>query len=84
MAKCLFYLKQYDLCIRSFTAIVQKFPKHPDMKDALFYVARSHEEKGDKIKAAGLFKKILTMGTEDDQVIRKVKKALRTLEGAKA
>jgi TolA-binding protein len=83
MAKCLFYLKQFDSCIRSFTAIIQKFPKHPDMKDALFYVARSYEEKGDKVKAAGLYKKILTMGTEDDQVIRKVKKTLRALEGGK-
>jgi TolA-binding protein len=81
MAKCLFYLKQFDSCIKSFTAIVQKFPKHPEMKDAIYFVARSYEEKGDKAKAGGLFKKILTMGTEDDPVIRKVKKALRALEG---
>jgi TolA-binding protein len=80
MAKCLFYLKQYDNCIKSFSAIVQKFPKHPDMKDALFFVARSYEEKGDKAKAGGLFKKIISMGTEDDPVVRKTKKALRALE----
>ena len=84
MAKCLFYLKQFDSCIKSFTAIVQKFPKHPEMKDALFFVARSYEEKGDKAKAGGLFKKILTMGTDEDPVIRKVKKALRALEGGGA
>jgi TolA-binding protein len=83
MAKCLFYLKQFDSCIKSFTAIVQKFPKHPEMKDALFFVARSYEEKGDAAKAGGLFKKILTMGTDEDPVIRKVKKALRALEGGK-
>ena len=80
MAKCLFYLKQYDSCIKSFSAIVQKFPKHPDMKDALFFVARSYEEKGDKARAGGLFKKIISMGTEDDPVVRKTKKALRALE----
>ena len=80
MAKCLFYLKQYDNCIRSFSAIVQKFPKHPEMKDALFFVARSYEEKGDKAKAGGLFKKIISMGAEDDPVVRKTKKALRALE----
>ena len=72
MAKCLFYLKQYDNCIKSFTAIVQKFPKHPELKDALFFVGRSYEEKGDKAKAGGLYKKIITMGTEDDPVVRKV------------
>lgn len=80
MAKCLFYLRQYDNCIKSFSAIVQKFPKHPDMKDALFFVARSYEEKGDKAKAGGLFKKIISMGTDEDPVVRKVKKALRALE----
>jgi TolA-binding protein len=84
MAKCLFYLKQYDSCIKSFTAIAQKFPKHPELKDALLFVGRSYEEKGDKPRAAGLYKKIISMGPEDDPVIRKVKKALRTLEGEKA
>ena len=62
----------------------QKFPKHPEMKDALFFVGRSYEEKGDKAKAGGLYKKIISMGTEDDPVIRKVKKALRALEGGQA
>ena len=81
MAKCLFYLKQYDNCIRGFTAIAQKFPKHPELKDALFFVGRSYEEKGEKVKAAALFKKIIGMGPEDDPVVRKVKKALRALEG---
>ena len=84
MAKCLFYLKQYDNCIKSFTAIAQKFPKHPELKDALLFVGRSYEEKGDKARAAGLYKKIISMGPEDDPVIRKVKKALRTLEGGQA
>jgi TolA-binding protein len=84
MAKCLFYLKQYDTCIKSFTAIAQKFPKHPELKDALFFVGRSYEEKGDKARAGGLYKKIISMGPEDDAVVRKVKKALRTLEGEKA
>jgi TolA-binding protein len=83
MAKCLFHLKQYDNCVKSFSAIVQKFPKHPEMKDALFFVARSYEEKGDKAKAGGLYKKIISMGPEDDPVVRKVKKALRALEGEK-
>jgi TolA-binding protein len=83
MAKCLFYLKQFDNCIKSFTAIVQKQPKHPEMKDALFFVGRSYEEKGDKVKAGGFYKKIISMGPEDDPVIRKVRKALRTLEGEK-
>jgi TolA-binding protein len=82
MAKCLFYLKQYDNCIKGFTAIAQKFPKHPELKDALFFVGRSYEEKGEKTKAGSLYKKIISMGPEDDPVVRKVRKALRALEGA--
>jgi TolA-binding protein len=84
MAKCLFYLKQYDSCIKGFTAIAQKFPKHPELKDALFFVGRSYEEKGDKSKAGSLYKKIISMGPEDDPVVRKVRKALRSMEGEKA
>ena len=84
MAKCLFYLKQYDSCIKSFTAIVQKFPKHPELKDALLFIGRAYEDKGDKMRAAGLYKKIIAMGPEDDPGIRKVRKALKTLEAVKA
>jgi TolA-binding protein len=84
MAKCLYYLKQFDNCIKSFTAIVQKQPKHPELKDALFFVGRSYEEKGDKVKAGGFYKKIISMGPEDDPVVRKVRKALKALEGEKA
>jgi CRP-like cAMP-binding protein len=81
MAKCLFYLKQHDSCIKTFTSIVQRFPKHPDLREALYFVGRSYEEKGDVAKAGGLYKKILTMAPEDDPVVRRARKALKVLEG---
>ncbi len=81
MAKCLFYLKQYDATIKTFTAIVQKFPKHPDLKEALLLIGKSYEEKSDIGKAAGLYKKILTLAPEDDAVVRRARKALKALEG---
>ncbi len=84
MAKCLFHLKQYDSCVRSFSSIVQKYPKHPDLREALLFVARSYEEKGDKAKAGGLYKKITTMAGDDDPIVRKAKKALKAMEGEKA
>jgi TolA-binding protein len=83
MARCLYHLKQYDSCIKSFTAIVQKAPKHPDLREAIFFIGRSYEEKGDKARAGSLYKKILSMG-EDDPVARKARKALRTMEGGDA
>lgn len=83
MARCLFYLKQYDACIKGFTIILQKAPKHPDLREALFLIGRSNEEKGDKARAGALYKKILSLG-EDDPVARKARKALRTMEGGEA
>ena len=81
MARCLYHLDQYDGCIRTFTQIVQKAPKHPDLREALFYIGRSYEAKGDQARAGGLYKKILSLG-EDDPVARKARKALRAMEGA--
>jgi TolA-binding protein len=83
MARCLYHLKQHDACIKGFTAIIQKSPKHPDLREALFFIGRSYEEKGDKARAGSLYKKILSMG-EDDPVARKARKALRTMEGGEA
>jgi TolA-binding protein len=80
MSKCLFYLKQIDACIKSFTSIVQRFPKHPDLREALYFVGRSYEEKGDAAKAGGLYKKITTMAPEDDPIVRRARKALKALE----
>ncbi|MCX7032248.1 MAG: cyclic nucleotide-binding domain-containing protein, partial [Spirochaetes bacterium] len=83
MARCLYHLKQYDACIKGFTAIIQKSPKHPDLREAIFFIGRSYEEKGDQARAGSLYKKILSMG-EDDAVARKARKALRTMEGGEA
>jgi TolA-binding protein len=81
MARCLFHLRQFDATIKSFTAIVQKAPKHPDLREALFFIGKSYEEKGDLGKAGGLYKKILTLAPEDDAVVRKARKALKAIEG---
>ncbi len=43
IGRCLFSLEDYDGCVRHFTAMIQKFPKHPDLPDALFYVGRCYE-----------------------------------------
>jgi CRP-like cAMP-binding protein len=83
MARCLYHLKQYEGCIKGFTAIIQKAPKHPELREAIFFIGRSYEEKGDQARAGSLYKKILSMG-EDDPVARKARKALRTMEGGDA
>lgn len=82
MGRCLYYLSQYDSCIQSFGALIQRYPKHPDLREALFFVGKCYESKKDTAKAAGFYKKILTLVSEGDALSRKVKKALRELQEA--
>ncbi len=79
MGRCLYFLGQKDACIRTFTQLVQKYPKHPELKEALFYVGRCYEDKGDKARAKGFYGKILTMVTEEDPLYRKARKALKSI-----
>jgi tetratricopeptide (TPR) repeat protein len=83
IGRCLFQLKQYDQCIKHFTGLIQRYPKMPDLADALFYVGQCYEAKNEKDKAVGFYKKIFSMSAEDDPVRRKVMKALRALEEAR-
>jgi TolA-binding protein len=82
MSRCLYYLSQFDNCIQSFGALIQRYPKHPDLREALFFVGKCYEAKRDTVKAAGFYKKILTLGSAEDALSRKVKKALRDLQEA--
>jgi TolA-binding protein len=84
MGRCLFQLKQYDQCIRHFTGLIQKYPKMPDLAEALFCTGQCYEAKNEKEKAVGFYKKIFSMSAENDPVRRKVMKALRALEEARA
>ena len=79
--RCFYYLKQYDNCMKHFTALIQKMPKHPDIVDALLYLGLSCEAKGNNTKASSFFNKILTMGDDNTQVIRKAKQAIKRIEG---
>ncbi len=80
IGRCLFQLKQYDGAIRQFSGLIQKYPKLPDLPEALYYIGQCYEQKGEADRALGFYKKIIAMTTEADPVQRKVKKALRALE----
>ncbi len=81
MGRSLYYLKQFDASVQAFTSMIQKYPNHPDLKEALYYVGMCYESKGDQEKAKGFYNKIITLVGEDDPLSRKVKKALRDLAG---
>lgn len=82
MGRCVFQLGQADAAIKHFTAMIQNYPKHPDIAEALFYIGQSYEKKTDADKARAFYKKITAMvQDEEDQVVRKARKALKALEG---
>ena len=82
MGRCLFSLNEYEKCVQHFTHMIQKYPKHPDLVEALYYVGSCHQMSGDKGKAEGFYKKIVAMSSDDMPVNRKAKKALRSLSGS--
>ncbi len=82
IGRCHFFLKRYEPSIRAFSELVQTYPKHPDLAEAIYYVAQSQAQLGQKAKAEGLYKKLLTMTKEGDSLQRRVRKAMRDLEGA--
>ena len=81
VGRCLFAMRNYDTCIKHFSAMIQKYPKHPDMLEALFSVGNSYEQLADPAKAAGFYKKILSMAEDGTKVHRKAARALEKVQG---
>ena len=82
IGRCLFALNKYDTCVKHYTTMIKKYPKHPDLADALFYLGSCNEKKGDSARAESFYKKILSMATEDVPAHKKARKALRKLTGS--
>jgi TolA-binding protein len=83
IGRCLFMMNKFDECIRHFTAMITNYPKHPNLGDALFFMAQAHENRGKKEMAEVFYKKILSMvPNEDEPVNIKAKKALVALKDA--
>ncbi len=81
IGRCHYNLQRLELCIKHFTSLIQKYPKHPDLIDSLFYVGKSYEGLGTINKASGFFKKVISMAKDEAPIMRKAKKALKGLEG---
>jgi TolA-binding protein len=82
IGRCLFMMNKFDECIQQFTIMITSYPKHPNLGDALFFMAQSHENRGKKDMAKVFYKQILSMiPDEEDPVNLKAKKALTTLGG---
>ncbi|MDR2211765.1 MAG: cyclic nucleotide-binding domain-containing protein [Spirochaetaceae bacterium] len=83
IGRCLFLLNKYDDCIKYFTGMITKYPRHPELGNGLYFMGQSYEKLGRKDQAATFYKKILTMtSSDDDNAINiKAKRALKALIG---
>jgi CRP-like cAMP-binding protein len=80
IGRCLFFLNKYEDCIKHFTVLLTNYPKHPELKDSMFFMGQSYEKSGKKEQAAAFYKKILSMSDEDDGTNIKAQRALKALE----
>ena len=79
---CLFYLNKFDDCIRAFTMMIPKHPKHPNLPDALFFIGQCYEKNKNKEQAMTFYKQILSMpGDAEEGIHEKARRALKALEG---
>jgi TolA-binding protein len=81
IGRCYYSLFKFEETIKHYTQLIQKYPKHPDLVDALYYVGSSYERMNQVDKAKSFYSKILSMSTDDSSVHRKAKRALQKLEG---
>jgi TolA-binding protein len=80
IGRCLFLLGKFDDCIKCYTMMLTKYPKHPDLRDAIFFIGQSYEKNGRKDQAAAFYRKILSMSADDDDgTTIKAKRALKAL-----
>jgi CRP-like cAMP-binding protein len=81
IGRCLYLLNKFEDCIKYYTMMITRYPKHPDLADALFFMGQSYEKNNRKDQAATFYKKILSMsGDADDGVHLKARRALKILE----
>jgi TolA-binding protein len=81
IGRCLYTLNKFAECITYYTGMLNRYPRHPDLRETVFFIGQSNERLGKKEQAAAFYKKVLTMpAPEGDGVAIKAKRALKDLE----
>lgn len=83
MGRCLFQLGKFDDCIKFYTAMITKYPKHPNLSGSLYLMGQSYEKLNKTDQAISFYRKVLSMNNdEEDATNIKAKRALKALTGA--
>jgi len=78
---CLYYLDMYKDSTKQLASVIRKYPKHPYLGEAIYFMGLSHEQMGDDDKALGFMKKAGQLVPEGGSLYRQVLKKIRNLGG---
>jgi CRP-like cAMP-binding protein len=82
IGRCFFILGKFEECIQHYTGMLGRYPRHPDLREAVFFIGQANGRLGKKEQAAAFYKKVLAMpAPEGDEVTAKVKSALGGQDG---
>jgi TolA-binding protein len=81
LGRCLFLLAKYRDCIRYYTTMITKYPKHPKLAETLFFMGQSYDKIGKKAQAEIFYKKARSIsGEKEDEPQEKTRPLSRRLE----
>jgi TolA-binding protein len=79
IGRCFYTLNKFEECIQYFTGMLSRYPQHPNIQEAVFFVGQSNERLGRTAQAQAFYKKILTMPGGGEGIKAQVKQALERL-----
>ncbi len=78
---CLYHIERYQDATRQLAMVIRKYPKHPYLGEAVFFMGLSHEMMGDDEKALGFCRKAGQLVPEGGSLYRQVVKKIHDLGG---
>lgn len=81
LGKCYFQIKQFDNAARVLLQSIQKNPKASYIKEAIMFIAKSFEAKGDKSKALAYYQKVLSLPPQNDNISEEAKSKAAAIKG---
>jgi CRP-like cAMP-binding protein len=77
IGRCLFTLNKFEECIHYYTNMLNRYPRHPDLREAVFFIGQANERQGRKDQAAAFYRRVLSMpAPAEDPVSLKARQAL--------
>jgi TolA-binding protein len=80
IGRCFYTLGKFEECIQYLTSMLRRYPRHPSLREAVFFIGQSNERLGRKAPAQAFYRKILSMpGREGDEISARARRALEGL-----